>query len=252
MSSQLQNLRSQFNTLLSQYKDTYNKYVEVLNTKDNGFKHTQDFSFVGNTNLNVLGSTSVSACESACSKNSSCAGATFNSTLNNCTLGSGPGNMVRTANSVAIVKKALYYSNRLKEMNVEMTKLNQKMIDISKNNYTQINQNETQSNEQHVIMINNHNVLIDERLEIEKMVRQFQTLEAAYEDGNIIVNANYSNYVVLLFVVVFLVFLLMRFAFTTPQYYGGGHKQMNASIIMPVAFGLFFLIIIVNAFITRE
>ena len=198
MSSQLQNLSSQFNTLLVEYKETYNKYVEVLNTNDNSFTHTPGFSFVGDTNLNVLGNSSVSACESACSKNSSCTGATFNNTLNNCTLGSGPGSMVPTTNSIAIVKKALYYSNLLKEMNVKMTALNQQMIDISKNNYNQINENQTQTKEKHIIMINNHNVLIDERIEIEKMIRQFQTLEAAYEDGNIIVNANYSSYIVLL------------------------------------------------------
>jgi len=250
MSSQLQNFSAQFNSLLADYKDTYNKYVDVLNANDNSFTHTQDFQFVGNSNLNVLGNSSVSGCESACSKNSSCAGATFNTTSNNCTLGSGPGNMINSNNSVAIVKKALYYSNSLKEMNTEMTTLNKQMIDVSKNTNQQLNNSETQSKEQNVIMVNNHNVLLYERVEIEQMVRQFQTLEAAYEDGNIIVTANYSNYIVLLFVVVFLILLLMRYALTTPQY-GGGHKEMNTSMIIPIAFGFLFFIIF-NAFLKND
>ena len=134
-----------------------------------------------------------------------------------------------------------------------MTLLNEEMINISKNNYYQISENEPKIKEQNVIMINNHNVLLDERHEIEKMVRQFETLEAAYEDGNIIVTANYSNYVVLLFVVVFLILLLLRFAISSPQYYyGGGHKQTNAYTIVPLVFGVIFFIIVVNAFLKND
>ena len=165
MSSQLQKLSSQFNSLLVEYTDTYNKYINVLNTQDNGFTYASDSQFVGKSNLNVLGNSSVTACESECSTNTSCAGATFNNSVKSCTLGSGPGEIVYTNNSVAIVKKALYYSNRLKELNADMMSLNEQIIDLSKNKNQQLNQNETQTKEQNTIMINNHNVLLDERLE---------------------------------------------------------------------------------------
>lgn len=251
MPSELQNLSSQFNSLLAEYKDIYNKYVNVLNSKDNSFTYASDSQFVGKSNLNVLGSSSVSACESECSKNNSCGGATFNNSAGSCTLGSGPGEIVHTNDSVAIVKKALYYSNRLKEINADMTSLNQRMIEISKNNQHTLHQSETQTKQQNVIMINNNNVLLDERIEIEKMTRQFQTIEAAYEDGNIIVNANYSSYIVLLFIVVLLVLLLFRFSLYSPQS-GGGHKVITASTIMPIAFGLLSFIIIANAIIRND
>jgi len=252
MSSELQNLSSQFNSLLAEYKDTYNKYLVVSNSKDNSLTYASDSQFIGKSNLNVLGGSSVSACQTECSNNNSCDGATFNSTLNNCTLGSGPGEIVHANNSVAIVKKALYYSNRLKEINANMTILNQQIIDLSKNNSNKLNQSESQTKEQNTIMVNNHKVLLDERVEIDKMTRQFQTIEAAYEDGNIIVNANYSSYIVLTFVVVFLILLLFRFSLYTPfslytSQYGGGHREMNASTIIPIVFGLFLFIIIVNA-----
>ena len=100
-------------------------------------------------------------------------------------------------------------------------------------------------------MINNNNVLLDERVEIEKMTRQFQTIEAAYEDGNIVVNANYSSYIVLLFVVVLLILLLFRFSLYTPQY-GGGHREMSASTIMPIVFGILSFIIILNAILRND
>jgi hypothetical protein len=251
MSSELQNLSSQFNSLLAEYKDIYNKYVDVLNSKDNGFIYASDSQFVGKSNLNVLGGSSVSACESECSKNNSCRGATFNNSSGSCTLGSGPGEIVHTNDSVAIVKKALYYSNILKGINADMTSVNKQMIELSKNNQYTLQQSETQTNEQNVIMINNNNVLLDERVEIEKMTRQFQTIEAAYEDGNIVVNANYSSYIVLLFVVVLLILLLFRFSLYTPQY-GGGHREMSASTIMPIVFGILSFIIILNAILRND
>lgn len=251
MPSELQNLSNQFNSLLAEYKATYNKYIDVLNSKDNSFTYASDSQFVGKSNLNVLGNSSVFACKSECSKNNSCSGATFNSSASSCTLGSGPGKIVHTNHSVAIVKKALYYSNRLKEINADMIALNKQMIELSKNNQHTLHQSETQTKEQNVIMINNNNVLLDERIEIEKMTRQFQTIEAAYEDGNIIVNANYSNYIVLLFVVVLLILLLFRFSLYSPQY-GGGHRVINASTIMPIVIGLFSFIIIVNAILRND
>ena len=59
---------------------------------------------------------------------------------------------------------------------------------------------------------NNYQILIQERDQIEAMVRQFQTLNSAYTDGNLVVTSNYYSYIILLFVVIFLVFLLMRFS----------------------------------------
>jgi hypothetical protein len=162
-----------------------------------------------------------------------CSGATFNSNLHNCVLSSGSGSMTPLNNSIAIVKKALYYSNRLKELNEELTSVNQQMLDLSKEDdfkkreiedykksleknkenekmidslkedYDRYKKLSEQNKKKDEIMANNKDVLMSDRDEIERMRRQDQTLNAAYEDGNIMVNANYLNYIVLLFVLVF-------------------------------------------------
>lgn len=225
MSSQLQHLTSQFNKILNEYQETSKKYTELVNKKNNTLTQIPDYSFLGETNLNVLGNSNVSGCQSACSKNASCSGATFNTTSNNCTLSSGQGNIVYTAKSIAIVQQAIYYSNRLKQLNNQLSILNEEIIIISNQNNNAYSLNKTLSKQQEVIMVNNHNVLIQERKAIDHIMNQFQTLNAAYEDGNMIVNANYMNYVVFLFVVIFLALLLLRTAFSSPQYCGGTHKS---------------------------
>jgi hypothetical protein len=74
-----------------------------------------------------------------------------------------------------------------------------------------------------MIMVKNNNILRKEREEIDEMIDQIQTLNAAYEDGSLVVNANYMHYIVFMFVIIFLILLLFRVAVSTPQY-GGGYR----------------------------
>lgn len=91
---------------------------------------------------------------------------------------------------------------------------------------------------------NNYNLLQQEQYKIEKVVRENQTLDSAYINGNLYVSSNYYNYVVYLFVALFLVFLLIRVGFSSGQY-GGGNS--NSRSISPFIFLLLALIIIINA-----
>lgn len=252
MSLQLQNLTSQFNILLTEYQDTSKKYTDLINENDTTLTQIPDYAFIGESNLNVLGESNVSACQSACSANKSCSGATFDSTLNNCTLSSGKGDIVHSATSVAIVQQAMYYSNRLKELNNEMTSLNQQIMNNSKQNYEQYSQNTGKSQQQEVIMVNNHNVLIKDRKKIDNMINQLQTLNTAYEDGNTNINVNYIHYIVFLFVVIFLILLLLRTAISSPQYGGGHNKKLDRSYLLLIVFGIFIIFIIFNIIIHMQ
>jgi NADH:ubiquinone oxidoreductase subunit 3 (subunit A) len=53
------------------------------------------------------------------------------------------------------------------------------------------------------------------------MIREFETLNSAQENGDITVTMNYYNYIVLLFVVILLILLLLRFSVSNEQVGGG-------------------------------
>jgi len=255
MPTEMQSLTNQFNELLIEYQETSKKYNDLINKKDNSFIKIPDYSFIGESKLNVLDESNVSACQSVCSENNSCSGATFEKTLNNCTLSKGNGIIVPTSDSTAIVHEIIYYSNKLQELNNQLTYLNEQMNEnyykYLKNKYSK---NKYKSQQQEIIMMNNNEILIKERKEIKDMLNQYKTLNAAYEDGNILVNANYINYIVFLFVAIFLLFLLLRFSFSGPQYgggNGGGNGSMNKDYIIPFAVCLFSVIIIFNVFFTE-
>jgi hypothetical protein len=58
------------------------------------------------------------------------------------------------------------------------------------------------------------------------MIREFETLNSAQQNSDINVTMNYYNYIVLLFVAIFLVCLLLRFSVPNEQT-GGGRNVVN-------------------------
>jgi uncharacterized BrkB/YihY/UPF0761 family membrane protein len=68
------------------------------------------------------------------------------------------------------------------------------------------------------------------------MIMQNQTIDSAYENSSLVVNSNYSYFIVLLFVVILLVCLLFRFSLLSENVqYGGNNKH---------SYSLFIIIII--------
>jgi hypothetical protein len=254
MPSQLQILTIQFNALLDEYQDTSKKYTHLITTLDNTLTPIPESSFVGGeSNVVVLDKPNASSCQSACYENKFCIVSTFNPILNSCTLSMGDRKSDPTMESVAIVEKAMYYRNRLKELNNELTLLNEQMINVSKQKHNQYSKNNHKIKQEEVIMLNNNKVLIKERKEIDDMMNQFQTLNAAYEDGNLTVNSNYMHYIVFMFVIIFLVLLLLRTTVSSPQYGGGnrgGNRASNGSIdkrnILFIVFGIFIVFTVIK------
>jgi hypothetical protein len=241
MSIQLQNLSNEFNMLISQYQDTYKKYIDVINSDNTNFKTVNNSAFYGQEQINTLSNTDLTNCEASCSTNSSCSGATFNTVSNNCTLSSGTGNIIKEQKSKAIVKEAMYYSYQLQKLNAKLIDINKQMMQSSTNNYNEFQKSQQQNIEQENAMNNNYNTLSDERLQIEKMIREYETLNSAIENGNINVTSNYYNYIALLFIAILLIFLFLKFSFTGSQSGGGNNLNYLHSVykLLPLFLALF-------------
>lgn len=244
-STQLQTLSEQFNSLLTQYTNTYQEYISLVSSNNNTFTSVPDTSFVGQSNINVLNNSTLTACQTGCSSNSSCSGATFNNTLSTCTLSSGTGNLVSTPQSTAIVQQAIYYSYQLQQLNSQLMNLNQQMMNVSISSYSQFQQTQQQSQQQEQALQNNYQTLLQERKQIDRIIRQFETLNSAYDNGYINVTGNYYSYIVLLFVAIFLVFLLMKFSFTGQQRAGIDLDPAKAGRALLYGLILFIVIVLV-------
>ena len=249
MSAELQNLSNQFNSLLTKYTDTYQNYISVISSDNNSLTTVPNSSFSGQSNIEVLNNSSVNSCQNSCESNSSCSGATFNNNSNSCTLSSGTGNIVYTSQSTAIVQQALYYSYQLQEINTQLMNINQEIMNVTNNSYSEFQETQEKNQQQEQVLQNNYQTLIQERQEINEMVGQFETINAAYEDGNINVTSNYYSYIILIFVAIFLVFILIKLSVSGEQRGGGIESSFSKNHLL--IFGFLGFVIVLNSMIKK-
>ena len=99
----------------------------------------------------------------------------------------------------------------------------------------------------------NYNILLNERAKIEKLEKEYVTLNAANKDTQLVVTEYYSKYIVLVFVTLLLVLLLLKFAITGGEQVGGGNNFIKESIfllmLMVVSIGLAPVINNLNAYV---
>ena len=234
-------LSNKFNSLLSQYKDTYNDFLNTINSGDNSFKSITNSAFVGANNINTIQGSNVDNCITSCSSEQTCSGATFDNLQNTCTLSSGTGNVVSSNNQTAIIKQALYYSYQLQNINDELTSINTSMMNLANSKMGDYEQNQKMNTEKAQILQNNYKTLEEERNQISEIVRQYESLNSAYENGNLNVTSNYYSYIMYLIIAIFLVFILFKYGLANEQR-GGANSSIS-----PFIFIILGVIILINA-----
>jgi hypothetical protein len=244
-SSQMDILSNKFNNLLSQYQDTYQNFINTINATDASFITIPNTSYVSSNNINTIQNTSLDNCVTSCSSTQTCSGATFDNNQNTCTLSSGTGNIIKSTNQTSIVQQALYYSYQLQLINSQLLQINSSMMKQSKNNANQFQKNQTNVEEKSQLLQQNYNLLEEEREQIEEIIRQYETIHSAQENGVINVTSNYYNYIVYFIVAILLIVLLIKFSENGEQR-GGGRTKIPPFIFIILAFIILFNAILKN------
>ncbi len=238
-------LSNKYNSLLTQYQETYQDFLNTINSNNNALTTVPNSAYVGQSNINTIQGSSANNCLTSCNSNTSCSGATFDNESNICTLSSGTGNIINSSSKTAIVKQALYYSNQLKQLNDQLLSLNNSMMQNANSSMNSYSQTQEQNNEKSEILNKNYNTLESERSQIEEMIREYETLNSAYENGNINLTANYYSYIVYLLIAIVLIFLLIRVS-TSSNQVGGGNGHIKVS---PLLLIFLSIVIIFNAYL---
>jgi lipopolysaccharide export LptBFGC system permease protein LptF len=246
MSSQMEMLSSNFNSLITQYTETNQNLINAISSSDPSFNTVPNSSFVG-TNLNTIQNSTESDCVASCSSTQSCSGATFDNQQNTCVLNSGNGDVVTSQNQIAIINQVLYYSLQLQKINSDLTTVNNSMMNLVKTDTANYNKSNQNSSHNTTILQTNYNTLDQERTQIDEMVREYETLNASYENGNINVTSNYYYYIVYLLISILLFFLLFKFSVSGGEQSGGG-SHSSIGKINPLIFLLLAVIILINSF----
>jgi lipopolysaccharide export LptBFGC system permease protein LptF len=220
-------LTNQFNSVLSQYQETYQKYLNSLNdinSNSNLITLENNALFGGNTmSKNKLDN--LDSCTTACISDASCNGANFNTINNMCSLIQSAESIIPANKTTSIVNPSLYYSYQLQKLNDQLTSINQQIISF-------VNQQENSAKiaKQKEIIIKNSNVLNEEREKIKQMTYEINTINSANVNSSLTVSMYYYRYLILIFIVGLLAFILI--SFSSSQQRGGGHRYIKDCLFL--------------------
>lgn len=227
MSSQLEILKNRFNVLLTQYQDTYKEFIDYLNNnqQDNSFKLIPRTAFISSENISSIGDTTIDNCLTLCNSNTLCSGATFDNYSNSCILSKGKGDISNSTSQTSIVKQSLYYSHQLKDLNDQLIKINQSISKLIGENESVRNSVQKENEEKSKQLDNTYKILNEEKIQIEKMINQYKTLNSAYENGSINLTSNYYKYILFLLIAVMLIYYIFKYSIPNQQF--GGKKIIS-------------------------
>jgi CRISPR/Cas system CMR subunit Cmr6 (Cas7 group RAMP superfamily) len=240
-------ISNEFNNILTQYQETYKKYISNLNSTNNTLSIIPNTTLLGQTTISSTQEINVDACQSKCSSTSNCNGAIFDANKN-CLLGSGNPEIIPTTNSNSIVKMSLYYSYQLQQLNNKLLILKQQMIYLTNQNSNEFEKNNKITAQQNEMIQQNYQILIGEKDKINGMIRQFQTLNESYKDGSLNVTSNYYKYIVLLFITLLLVIVLIKYSIIDSQRGGGKVFYRESGFLFSIMVLFLLLSQIVNIY----
>jgi NADH:ubiquinone oxidoreductase subunit 3 (subunit A) len=100
----------------------------------------------------------------------------------------------------------------------------------------------------------NYKMLSDERNQIEKITREYETINRAVENGNIIVTSNYYSYISLFLIAILLILLFFKFSFVGSQSGGGNNIDYlhNVYKFLPLFLALFAIFYFIKIHLVNE
>lgn len=233
----LETLRTNYKNLLIQYQQAVANYVNYIKQDPSSNNMVEKYvtingkQFLGSSTLSQNNSATLNDCIASCSSNPKCSGATYNQTNYKqpmCFLRTGDGNLVNGLSSdIAIVPKGKQLLSIVQNINNQLNETNTQILDLAeqaKPTYNELNIEKESENE---TLIKQYAQLHAERVKIDKMMSEYETLDQSQSEGTIETNKNYYVYILLCIIAILIIFLFIKFSSSSsttqqPMYQSGG------------------------------
>jgi hypothetical protein len=215
----LETLNKQYDKVLLEYRNAVTNYINFLqqDVSSNGgpqISTAQGYIYTG-TILSQSTSSSLQSCQASCANTPGCTGATYkNSDNKKCILNSGEIKLTSgTENDYAIIKQGKDLLLIVQQKNDLLININKKIDDEMKNSgkplYNELKQTQDSQSDD---LNSQFNTLTDEKRNIDKLLKQYETLDQKQQNTNISVDSNYSMYFSLIILALIIIFALMFFS----------------------------------------
>jgi hypothetical protein len=211
----------------------------------------KETSFWGTSPLSQSTVSTVGECEALCSRTNGCSGATYSETTSKCFLRKGEGDIVSgSPTDYSIIPKGQSLLKIVKNINDKLTQLNEKIQKMSDSIQTKFSSQAQERSSANTNLINQYKNLVGERVKIQKMLNEYQTLDEQQIQGNIYTSQNYYSFILLMILAILVVVLLYKFTVpsapaSTTLVQNGGQLGTSAYYIV---FGIFILILLLTCY----
>ncbi len=208
-------------------------------------------SFWGTSSLSQSTVNTVGECQALCAKTDGCSGATYSETTSKCLLRKGEGDIVSGGSTdYSIVPKGQSLLKIVKNINDKLTQLNEKIQKISDSIQTEFSSETEKLSSANTDLISQYKNLVRERIKIQKMLDEYQTLDEQQIEGSIHISQNYYSFILLMILAILVIFLLYKFSIPSAQasttiVQSGGQLGTSAYYII---FGIFLLILLLTSY----
>lgn len=200
LKSDLMNIKSlekEYNSVLKQYEEAYKNCNSKLNAVTNTNTITKTFtsfpnnSFWGSDGLKEGSVASQAECENMCSSDIKCSGATYNPDKKYCWARSGKGTLAVSINGtsdIALLPDIKACMITLKSLNDRMLEINKQLTTAIDNSMPQQDSQKSENVKKSDELHRYYAQLLLERLQMDKMVKDNNTINAEYENQTLVID----------------------------------------------------------------
>jgi hypothetical protein len=195
------------------------------------------YAFNGTGSAGQSSATNLQDCIASCSNTSNCTGATFVS--NQCLLRTGNSPIVPSSiDSYAIVPESVKLLFIIENINQELINVNQQISNQMTSANTLYDSQTEQRFQQQQNLIKSYTELMEERKDIQNLLKEYETLDNTTSNDVITINQRFYTYIFLFILVVVIVFILSKLSYpstskmTVPTVQYGGDLGMSAYFIL--------------------
>jgi NADH:ubiquinone oxidoreductase subunit 3 (subunit A) len=208
----------------------------------------QGQAYNGTGSAGESNATTLQDCVAACSSSQTCTGATFVS--NKCLIRTGESDLASsTEDSYAIIPKGKQLLLNMENINQQLLSVNQELLEKIKETEPTYDRIDEETNVKNDELIRSYEDLLEERRNIELLLKEYETLENTETQNQIKISQNYYTYILLIiFAIIIIVLLYVVFGSTNstkPNIQRGGELSNNTYYIV---FGLILVIALINYF----
>ena len=191
----IKTLEKEYNSVLKQYEEAYKncnaKLSAATNNTSPGFTSFANNSFWGESGLKEGSVASEFDCQTMCASDEKCSGATYNPDKKYCWTRKGNGSLDVSVNGntdIAILPDVKACMITLKSLNKRLLEINKQLTTAIENSAPQVEAQQYENEQKSDKLHRYYAQLLAERLQMDQLVKDNNTVNADYENQTLVVN----------------------------------------------------------------